>query len=100
GAFFLVVKPKLDQMAAERNPRPAPTVSTSTPTPSASVEAPSPSPEDTFVPPSGTVQFVNSNDKLDGKLAEHYLDFSFYYPQKWTRDPKSGVAGASNFIKV
>ena len=100
GAFFLVVKPKLDQMAAERNPQPAPTVAASTPTPTASVETPSPTPEDTFVPPSGTVQFVNSNEKLDGKLAEHYIDFSFYYPEKWTRDPKAGVAGASNFVKV
>jgi len=102
-AFFLVVKPKLDQMAAERNPQPTPVVSTSTPTPSASVEAPSPAPptpEETFVPPAGTVQFVNSNEKLDGKLAEHYLDFSFYYPEKWTHDPKSGVAGATNFVKV
>ena len=100
GVFFFVVKPKLDQMAAERNPQPAPTVSASTPTPAASVEAPSPTPEDTFVAPAGTVQFVNSNEKLDGKLAEHYLDFSFYYPEKWSRDPKAGVAGASNFVKV
>ncbi len=100
GLFFFVVKPRLDQMAAERNPQPAPTVSASTPTPAPSVAAPSPTPEETFVPPAGTVQFVNSNAKLDGKLAEHYLDFSFYYPQAWTRDPKAGVAGASNFVKV
>jgi len=102
GVFFFVVKPKLDQMSAERNPQPVPSASvvTSTPTPVPSVEAPSPTPEDTFVPPAGTIQFVNSKDKLDGKLAEHYLDFSFYYPEKWTRDPKSGVAGASNFVKV
>jgi hypothetical protein len=100
GLFFFVVKPRLDQMAAERNPQPAPSVTISTPTPVPSVEAPSPTPEETFVPPPGTVQFVNSNEKLDGKLAEHYLDFSFYYPKAWTRDPKAGVAGASNFVKV
>jgi len=101
GLFFVVVKPKLDQMAAERNPQPTPIVSTSMPTPTASVEAPPlPTPEETYVPPAGTVQFVNSNEKLDGKLAEHYFDFSFYYPEKWIRDPKSGVAGASNFVKV
>jgi hypothetical protein len=97
GVFFLVVKPKLDQMAAERNPQPAPTVSTNAPAPVPSLE---PTPEDTFVPPAGTVQFVNASEKLDGKLADHYLDFSFYYPEKWIRDPKSGVAGASNFVKV
>ena len=98
--FFLVVKPKLDEMAAQRNP--GPPVVVSTPTPTSSVEAPSPAPtvEESYVPPPGTVQFVNSNENLDGKLAEHYLDFSFYYPKAWARDPKAGVAGATNFVKV
>ena len=100
GVFFFVVKPRLDQMNAERNPQPTPTVEVSTPTPASSVEVPSPPPEDTFVPPSGTVQFVNSNERLDGKLAEHYMDFSFYYPENWSRDPKAGVGGATNFVKV
>jgi hypothetical protein len=100
GLFFLVVKPRLDEMAGAR--RPERSAEISTPTPTSSVQAPSPAPtvEDTFVPPSGTVQFANSNANLDGKLAEHYVDFSFYYPKSWVRDPKSGVAGASNFVKV
>jgi hypothetical protein len=46
------------------------------------------------------VQFVNSNAKLDGKLAEHYVEFSFYYPKTWVKDSKAGTAGASNFAKV
>ena len=98
--FFLVVKPKLDEMASQRNQ--GPPVVVSTPTPTSSVEAPSPAPtvEEAYVPPPGTVQFVNSNENLDGKLAEHYLDFSFYYPKGWARDPKAGVAGATNFVKV
>jgi hypothetical protein len=75
-------------------------VNTSTPTPAPSVEQPSPSPVDTFVPPPNTVQFVNAKDKLDGQLAEHYFDFSFYYPNSWQADPKAGVPGASNFVKV
>ena len=103
GAFFLLVKPRLDDMSAQRNvERSSENINVSTPTPASSVEAPSPTPppEDTYVPPAGTVQFVNSNDNLDGKLAEHYLDFSFYYPESWARDPKAGVAGASNFVKV
>src|SRR5690349_12167692 len=103
GLFFFVVKPKLDQMAAERNPvRPVENTNASTPTPVPSVEtpSPSPSPEVAFVAPPGTVKFENSNEKLDGKLAEHYFDFSFYYPQNWKRDPKSGVSGAVNFISV
>jgi flagellar basal body-associated protein FliL len=51
-------------------------------------------------PPPNSTQFVNSRTNLDGKLAEKYSDFSFYYPNTWERDPKSGAAGASNFIRV
>ena len=103
GAFFFIVKPRLDEMASEHNAnRRTENTNVAAPTPAASVEAPSPSPspEETYVPPAGSVQFVNANDKLDGKLAEHYFDFSFYYPESWTRDPKSGVKGATNFVKV
>jgi hypothetical protein len=101
GVFFAFVKPRLDQMAAERNSnRPVENVNVSTPTPAASVEQPTPVPEETYVPPPGTVKFENLKEKLDGKLAEHYFDFSFYYPQGWKRDPKSGVAGAQNFVSV
>ncbi len=53
-----------------------------------------------FTPPANAVEFVNSKDNLDGKLAEHYLDFSFYYPNNWIRDPAAGVPGARNFAKV
>ena len=101
GAFFFVIKPRLDQMAAERDVnRPSENTNITVPSPAPTVEAPSPSPEDTYQPPAGAVPFTNSNDKLDGKLAEHYFDFSFYYPDSWVRDPKSGVAGATNFVKV
>jgi hypothetical protein len=100
GAFFLVVKPRLDERAAQDIDRPSENTNISEPSPAATVEAPSPSPEDTFQPPAGTVQFANANDNLDGRLAEHYFDFSFYYPESWVRDPKSGVPGATNFVKV
>jgi hypothetical protein len=102
GIFFVVVKPRLDQMAAaERNSnRPVENTNVSTPTPAPSVATPTPTPVDTFQPPSDAVQFVNSNQTLDGKLAEHYFDFSFYYPKSWSRDPKAGVPGATNFVKV
>jgi hypothetical protein len=99
GAFFVFVKPRLDQVA-ERRPENQPIVQPTIETvPSPSVEQPSPTPEE-FVPPPNTVQFQNSDANLDGKLAEHYLDFSFYYPQSWRRDPKAGVPGATNFVKV
>jgi hypothetical protein len=51
-------------------------------------------------PPPNATEFVNSSASLDGKLAENYSDFSFYYPNTWEKDPKTGVAGASNFIRV
>jgi hypothetical protein len=53
-----------------------------------------------FEAPPNSLKFVNSRTSLDGKLAEYYADFSFYYPRLWTLDPKSGVPGASNFVKV
>jgi hypothetical protein len=99
GVFFFVVKPRLDQMAAERGAnenRPV-VVSTSTPTPEASVEQPSPAPTETFVPPPNTTQFTSSKDGLQGALADHYFDFSFYYPQSWTRSQRPS---ASNFVEV
>ena len=101
-AFFLLVKPRLDEMAAERNPRiiVGPNTNTASPAPTIEQPSPSPAPEDTFVPPPGAVQFTNSKDNLDGPLAEHYFDFSFYYPGGWQSDPKAGVPGAANFVKV
>ena len=53
-----------------------------------------------FVPSAGDVQFANSKATLDGELADHYVDFSFYYPQTWTKDPKAGVPGATSFATV
>ena len=79
GVFFFVVKPKLDEMAADRNPnRPVENTNASTPTPASTVEATlRRRPKTLLCRPPETVQFVNSKDKLDGKLAEHYFDFSF-----------------------
>jgi hypothetical protein len=57
-----------------------------------------PTPQPT--PPPDATEFVNERANLDGKLAENYSDFSFYYPDSWVRDEKTGVAGASNFIRV
>jgi hypothetical protein len=99
GAFFFIIKPRLDEVAERRTEPPVvqPTIEA---TPSPSVEPTAPPPEDAFVPPPNTIQFQNSNANLDGRLAEHYFDFSFYYPKSWQRDPNSGVPGARNFVKV
>ncbi len=101
GVFFFVIKPKLDERNAANTNQEQPiaqnTNTASTPEPSATA---TPIPEDTYTPPLGTVAFENSNDRLDGKLAEHFFDFNFYYPESWQKDPKAGVPGASSFVRV
>jgi len=97
--FFLVIKPRLDQVQSDRpvvtrkneNENVNQNVNTNTSEPATEPE---------FVAPPNTVKFTNSQENLDGKLAEHYVDFSFFYPNTWEVDPKAGVPGASNFAKV
>jgi len=102
-AYFLVIKPRLEKQTVikKREPRPQPSVAL-TPTPQTTPvdlgkteNEPPP-----YSPPSNAVEFVNSKKNLDGKLADHYVDFSFYYPNYWKKDPTAGVPGASNFAKV
>jgi hypothetical protein len=100
GAFFVFVKPKLDEMQAQQGTEPVNENAEIGPTPAASVETATPTPEETYTPPPGTVEFVNSNENLDGTLAERYFDFSFYYPETWRSDPKAGTPGATNFVRV
>ena len=103
--FFFVVKPRLDQMKAQKETPPVETntnsnVSVNTNTETKPVEQ-TPTPEvDNYTPPLGTTAFENSSERLDGKLAEHYFDFSFYYPESWQKDAKAGIPGASSFVKV
>ena len=100
-AFFLFIRPRLEQMNPE-----SPVVVSETPAPTVNENASaSPSEASTpevaeFVAPPGTTKFTNSDANLDGKLADHYFDFSFYYPDNWELDPKAGVPGANNFAKV
>lgn len=106
-AFFFVIKPRLDQTNSDRaavvqtNQNESVDTNTNANT-NTNSETPT-EPEKTepeFVAPPNTVKFENSSTNLDGKLAEHYLDFSFYYPDGWAPDPKAGVAGSGNFAKV
>jgi len=103
-AFFLVIKPRLDARPdgpvitrTDPGTRDENLNSNSNTTPA---DTTAPTTESEFVPPPGSVRFQNSVSNLDGKLAEHYVEFSFYYPQNWTVDAKAGVPGASNFAKV
>lgn len=93
--FFLVIKPRLNEVRPAVATAPTREENTNGNT-NVAVEQPRTQPE--FVAPPNTVKFENSNASLEGKLAEHYFDFSFYYPSGWTVVPKS-PSGAS-FIKV
>ena len=98
--FFLVIKPRLSAMQENR-----PIITRKNGNQNANNNAVNtntdvPATETEFVPPPNAVKFTNSQTNLDGKLAEHYVDFSFYYPQTWEVDPKAGTSGASNFAKV
>ena len=102
--FFLVIKPRLDHQAQNQQNQNQtvvePNVNSNANANAQTSPAEKPTPEDNYVPPLGTTAFLNSNERLDGKLAEHYFDFSFYYPQSWQKDQKAGAAGASSFVKV
>ena len=100
-AFFFVIRPRLNEM--QESPVVATTNENENRNTNENVNAPAEQPAtttDAYVPPPNTTRFANSSARLDGKLAEHYIDFSFYYPNTWQTDPKAGVPGASNFAKV
>ena len=63
------------------------------------VEA-SASPSPALTPPPDANRFVSSSNNLNSLLAQHFADFSFYYPKTWELDPKAGGEGSSNFVKV
>jgi len=99
-AYLLILRPMLQtkninepapRNTNQRESNPTPVVENANPT------KPEPPP---YSPPAGAVQFVNSKQNLAGKLADHYVDFSFYYPREWQKDPAAGVPGATNFAKV
>lgn len=93
--FFFVVKPRLAEYQgrsveiAKENP-PAEDVNIN----SAPAETNTPAVEtepEPFVPSADLVRFENAKDKLDGKLAENYVGFSFYYPRSWELNPSTGT---------
>jgi len=103
-AFFFVIKPRLPHRNSEPpvvvNGNPGENVNSNPVTSPSAIEA-TPEPvktEPEYVAPPDTTKFTNSQANLEGKLAEHYLDFSFYYPNNWVPDPKAGGA-SGNFAK-
>ncbi|HYR76959.1 MAG TPA: hypothetical protein VEM96_14055 [Pyrinomonadaceae bacterium] len=104
-AGYFVVWPMLAKRTAVSKVEPQPQPSTeatprSEPTPDVANANPPANEPPPYSPPANAVQFVNSSNNLDGKLAENYVDFSFYYPKSWQKDPTAGVPGATNFAKV
>jgi hypothetical protein len=101
--YFFVLKPMLEAkrgvIVEPRGPKPTPVVMTTPDVGKTKPEVPKIE-VPPYSPPANSVQFVNSNANLTGKLAEHYVDFSFYYPEHWQKDPKAGVPGAGNFARV
>ncbi len=109
GVVAYMVAPRIiSALQARRSTAEPPRPSTNEPTPNIQTTpkdlgntnmkvVPEPPP---YSPPADAVEFVNSKTKLNGKLAEHYVDFSFYYPNRWEKDPTAGMPGATNFAKV
>jgi hypothetical protein len=97
--FFLFIKPRMEEVRSSEPVATRPTTDENTNT-NTSVANERPRTEPEFVAPPNTVKFTNSQANLDGKLAEHYFDFSFYYPSEWKVLPKSSAAGGTSFIKV
>jgi hypothetical protein len=100
--YFLVYKPKQEALQSERPPV---VVENRKENVNASVNTTPEPPKaeektEELVAPPNTTKFTNSAAALDGKLAEHYFDFSFYYPEDWSVDQKAGKTGSSNFAKV
>jgi hypothetical protein len=103
-AFFIVVKPRLDRRNVEPpvvvkesgNENVSSNPGTNTNTTETKTEPVTTEPE--YVPPPDTTRFTNSQANLEGNLAEHYFDFSFYYPNNWVADPKAG-GSSGNFVK-
>ncbi len=102
--YFLVFRPMLAKRSATSTPVGAPRRRIPEPSPINEEAPPNQSttgPEQPpFVAPPNSIEFVNSKDNIDGKLADHYVDFSFYYPKDWIKDPTAGIPGARNFVKV
>jgi hypothetical protein len=103
-AYFLVVRPMLAarRVVTDQPPppptQPSPNIQTA-PSDLGKTKTKAPEPP-RYTPPADAVEFVNSKDHLDGQLAEHYVDFSFYYPNRWQKDPTAGKPGARNFAQV
>lgn len=101
GFYFLAMKPKAEttnNSGSSIDRSPVTTTSTNANNSNANTGVSTREPP-VEAPPNST-KFVNSRDKLTGSLAEHFVDFSLYYPNGWKVDSKAGTSASSNFFKA
>src|SRR5262249_23115649 len=96
-AYFVVIRPRLAKRAVEQPVASAPTepgpAAQTNPTPT---EVATPSNElPPYSAPPDAVQYVNAKDQLSGKLADNFVAFNFYYPDRWVKVPST-----ENFVTV
>ena len=107
GAYFFVIpRLKANKQLAQPTPKPTPgptPQAQSTPAndnPGGANPTASPKPggslPDFDAPPPNTVEFINKQEKLRGVLAQHFVDFTFYYPKAW----KLAAPDAAFFAEV
>ena len=97
-AYFVVIRPRLAARTAETPivtapAQPEPGLPTTSSTPS-EASKPQNEPPPYNAPPDAS-QFVNTKDELSGRLAENFVAFNFYYPNRWVKVPS-----AENFVTV
>ena len=96
-AYLLVIRPRQAQTTqpaiATAPAQPEPGLPATTATPSEASKPPNEPPP--YNPPADAEQFVNSKDELSGRLAENFVAFNFYYPNRWVKVPS-----AENFVTV
>lgn len=100
-SYFLFIRPKGPHRGREVTVEPnVKNIDNSNQSPTSNNNQPeTPKPPTVNAPPN-TLKFENSSTNLDGKLAQHFVDFYFYYPKGWQKSAKAGVSGSANFVEV
>jgi hypothetical protein len=109
GFYFFVMRPKAETANNSNSGGGSPTLerdsgagntNASSNANSSNANTSAPASQPPVTPPPNSTRFVSSRDKMTGSLAEHFIDFSLYYPNGWTVDTKAGTSGSSNFFKA
>lgn len=101
--FFVVIKPRLNQeqeklVTADKTPAVGVNSKPDTVNTNTEAEADNGSSDSSSDIPGNATKFESSLANLDQNLAQHFVDFSFYYPNTW--DLKPATPGSANFVEV